>query len=217
MESSLDWVDVYSDASVPAIAVDTAAREEPCAGGLTICQGPEIAATLQQMTEAHVVEILRRARQRGWSSPRLCLAGGLFANVTLNRRIRDLGFEEVFVAPAMTDDGTAVGAALEVLSRTPGGARLPNGGVFWGYDFRAEDIEQAMNEYGVSYSRQGDPGPFIVEELIAGNIVALFQGRMEFGPRALGHRSILSAATNAGLNAERTPACAAPTSCRLRP
>ena len=201
MESMLEWTDVYGDAAVPTLAVDTAAREE-LRRRFGDVPPAEIAATLQHLTEAHVLEILNRARQHGWTSQRLCLAGGLFANVTLNQRISDLGFDEVFVAPAMADDGTAVGAALEVASRTSRGRCARSADVFWGYDFDRNDVELALDEYSVSYSRQDAPAPFIVQELVAGNVVALFQGRMEFGPRALGHRSILCAATRLDTNAE---------------
>jgi carbamoyltransferase len=201
MESLVEWVDVYSTASPPAIAVDTAVRETLRArfGGIP---KEEIAATLQQMTEEHVLEILRRARQRGWVSTRLCLAGGLFANVRLNQRLKETGFDDVFVAPAMTDDGTAVGAALVAASVGLAFQGGRTADVFWGPEYHRDEVEATLQASGVKYSREADPAALIVDALIAGQAVAMFQRRMEFGPRALGNRSILSAATNPHVTAD---------------
>src|SRR4030066_727882 len=76
----------------------------------------EIAATVQELAEKHVLGLLAEARARGWSGENICLAGGLFANVKINQRIIESGFKNLFVAPPMTDDGTALGAAWHVLS-----------------------------------------------------------------------------------------------------
>jgi predicted NodU family carbamoyl transferase len=72
--------------------------------------------------------------------------------------------------------------------------------VFWGPDFSWDEIERTLNEHGVTYRRRDDGAAFIADRLSTGAIVGVFEGRMEFGPRALGHRSILSQATEADVN-----------------
>lgn len=201
MESSCDWVHVYSDTTTPLLSVDTAQLND-LRERFHDFQANEVAATLQQMTEEHVLEILRRTRELDWRSPRLCLAGGLFANVKLNQRIREFGFEQLFVAPAMTDDGTAVGAALDLASRRRRSECVVATDVFWGHEYSSEDIERALQTSGLRYARVVDPAEALVDALVAGQIVGVFQGRMEFGPRALGNRSVLCEATRASVHAD---------------
>ena len=199
MEAMVDWAGVYGTDAPAVLAVNTSTRDRLAARFKNINRA-EIAATLQHMTEDHVLEILSRARQRGWASENICLAGGLFANVALNRRIANSGYRHVFVAPPMTDDGTAVGAALAVASSHAAFSPGALSSVFWGPDFSSEEVERALNEHGLTYQRRSDGAAFIADRLSRGDVVAVFEGRMEFGPRALGHRSILSQATDPDVN-----------------
>jgi carbamoyltransferase len=199
MESLVEWLDVYSKVSSPALVVNSLKREELLRNFGKISR-EEIAATLQQMTEEHVLEILKRARQQGWDSPHICLSGGLFANVKLNQRIREFGFRSVFVSPPMTDDGTAVGAALMLASSRKEFSPRAAPGVFWGPEFGSDEIENALKEHHLIHFREKDAASFVAEKLGEGRVVGIFQGRMEFGPRALGNRSILSQATKPEVN-----------------
>ena len=131
------------------------------------------------------------------------LAGGVFANVTLNRKIAELPqVEEVFIFPAMSDEGIAIGGLYQYLLKRDGveswqnkRRRLKN--VYWGGAFD-QDIGGIFN---VAAKRlDGEPAAVAAKLLADNKIVALYCGRMEFGPRALGGRSILAAATNKAIN-----------------
>lgn len=155
----------------------------------------DLAASVQKLAEdlavRHVSEWLDRTGHR-----RVALAGGLFANVAVNRRIHEVdGVEDVFVFPGMTDEGLPPGAAWalrdEIGGRLDGApsVRLPD--VFLGPAYSEEEMEEALRDVGVEYERCEEPEERAAEKLAEGAVVARFDGRMEFGPRALGHRSIL--------------------------
>jgi carbamoyltransferase len=172
-----------------------------------ICQGHSretIAASIQQLTEdlisGAVGHWLRRSKSR-----RLGLAGGLFANVRLNRLLAEtLPVDEVFIFPAMGDDGLAVGAALCYLRDRDGLAawlrqrrRLDN--LYFGQDFDAR-IDAVLAAEPHIHRLPGDPitiATGLVEDGAAG---AIFVGRMEYGPRALGARSIIANPTDPTIN-----------------
>jgi carbamoyltransferase len=123
---------------------------------------------------------------------RLVLSGGTVANVKLNQRLHELPeVRELFVYPNMGDGGNAVGAlaVCGFLSR----ARVRD--VFLGDGFSEAEMEEAMRAAGVTFRRMQDPAREVAALLAAGRIVARFDGRMEWGPRALGNRSVLAAAT----------------------
>ena len=159
-----------------------------------------MAATLQQVTEDHVLEIVRRAKDQ-LPAPAICLAGGLFANVRLNQHVADLWGGQVFVAPPMGDEGVSLGAALMAAhcrSRTPPRAAAT---MFLGPAPAADEVSAALETAGVVARRLGDAAaPAQIAHLLAqGATVALCRGAMEFGPRALGHRSILAPAVDAAI------------------
>jgi carbamoyltransferase len=135
----------------------------------------------------------------------LAVAGGVFANVKLNQRVHEL--EEVgrfFVQPAMDDAGLAVGSALADLvehgETDPAGLidNLPH--VYFGTAFEDAEIEAAIRAAGLEAHRESAVHETIAELLARGAVVARFTGRMEFGPRALGHRSILYQTTDPSVN-----------------
>jgi hypothetical protein len=110
----------------------------------------------------------------------------------MNQRLLALPFvDRIYVQPAASDAGTAIGAALEVLAER-GAQPETMTHVYTGPSFSNEEIEKALESYKVSYRREEDVCRFAAEKLAQGNIVAWFQGAMEFGPRALGNRSILA-------------------------
>jgi len=155
----------------------------------------DVAASLQAMLEEaylHLVDTLwERTR-----IPNLCLAGGVALNAVANGRILpETSFEQLYVQPAAGDSGTAVGAAYYVWNQELG---RPRGFVmehaYTGPEFSDDEIRAAIEEAGVHAERLDDDALFstVAERIAAGDVVGWFQGRMEFGPRALGHRSIVA-------------------------
>jgi carbamoyltransferase len=137
--------------------------------------------------------------QRSTRKDKLVLAGGVALNCLANARIaREAGFEDVFVFPAAGDDGIAVGCALYGLLELEGyrgplniNEQLPFLGPVYEADLVAEAIEQACHG-GIAPRAAGETAAVVAQELAAGKIVAWYEGRSEFGPRALGHRSIFA-------------------------
>ena len=161
-----------------------------------------IAASLQVVFENAVFHILRALHQRT-GKKRLCLAGGCAMNSVANGKIRDkTPFDDVFIQPAAGDNGTALGAAFHVWHEVLGKPRsfvMRHG--YWGpafdVDLCAHALDARASELGdVCRSRElDDPRELVewtAERLATGKIVGWFQGRMEWGARALGNRSILA-------------------------
>jgi len=136
-----------------------------------------------------VTEALARTGER-----RIALAGGVASNIKVNRRLRRLpGVDDVFVFPHMGDGGLALGAAL-LASADRGGtaATAPLGDLDFGPEYSDADIEGALKQAGIAYLRCPDVTAPVSDLLSADRVVLWFQGRMEYGPRALGHRSVLA-------------------------
>lgn len=120
------------------------------------------------------------------------LAGGVFANVVVNQRILDHEkVAEIFVYPHMGDGGLCVGAAYQAYFDQTGESPSPCESALLGPSFTENEIESELIRYGLKYSREDDITEVISDLLSKGNVIARFHGRMEFGPRALGSRSIL--------------------------
>ncbi len=159
----------------------------------------DVAAAAQRRLEDVLVPyVLRAVRETGLD--RVVLAGGVFGNVAVNRRIvEEASVRELYVQPAMTDQGIALGAALAILSGNGRLAGFRMDHVFVGPGYSEREIEDALRGAGASYRRMDDPADEIAELLARGAVVARFEGRLELGPRALGNRSILVGATDPGL------------------
>ncbi|HEY1542501.1 MAG TPA: carbamoyltransferase C-terminal domain-containing protein [Xanthobacteraceae bacterium] len=163
-----------------------------------------IAASIQAVIEDFTIRSLKFWLARS-KSRRVAMAGGLFANVRLNRLIAEsLPLDEVFVFPAMGDEGLPVGAALSFLLKQDGIAtwlgqrrRLEN--VYLGRDFGA-GIDETMSAAPGAMRLPGDPIRVATDLVKAGQAGAVYTGRMEFGPRALGARSIIASPTDAAIN-----------------
>ena len=161
----------------------------------------DVAFAIQKFTEEHVFSLLVSARKHGLIdfSENLCLAGGLFANVSLNRRIAKLGFANVYVCPAMGDKGTSLGAAWSVASKNQElVGQLRN--VYLGPIHQSKEHRLYLSQLGVRFRTSQTPAEDIARVLLSGNEAALFQGRSEFGPRALGNRTILAPANQKDIN-----------------
>lgn len=157
----------------------------------------DVAAALQESLHRAVLHTLRHARnQTGLSN--LCMAGGVALNCTLNGVIARSGlFGNIFIQPAANDEGCSVGAALYVYYQADG--KKPVSGaswdhVYWGPEYDEKEILSAIIGFQdqVCWEREDRIAAKAARELAAGNVVGWFQGRMEFGPRALGNRSILA-------------------------
>ena len=165
----------------------------------------DVAAAGQQLVDEVVVSHVQAALRR-YRLSRVALSGGLFANVKLNHEIAELDeVEEVFVFPAMGDTGNAVGTALFGMYHNDQDRlwevrdRLDD--VYWGSSYDEYEIEKILKESGVSNRRYvfEDLAGKVANLIHSGRVVGCFQGRMEFGPRALGNRSILGDARNANM------------------
>lgn len=153
----------------------------------------DIAASIQQLTEdistRYVAHWMARTRLR-----KIALAGGVCANVRVNQRIHQVpGVEQLFVYPAMSDEGLAAGAALMVSADQSPGSMPPRAfeHVYLGPDFSERQMERDLRASGIEFSRPADMEARIAAHLAQGYVVARSTGRMEYGPRALGNRSIL--------------------------
>jgi carbamoyltransferase len=158
----------------------------------------DVARALQHWTEEIVLDLARRLRERT-GLPRLVMAGGVALNCVANGRLVRAGiFDEVFLQPAAGDDGASLGAALHVAHRRLGAPRgAPMRHAFVGPGFTEEETLAAGRERGLVPERPADVVERAAELLAAGRVIGWMQGRMEFGPRALGHRSILADPTRA--------------------
>ena len=161
-----------------------------------------IAASLQCVYEEAAFRILRGLHQRV-RNPRLCLAGGCAMNSVANGKVRaETPFTDVYIQPAAGDNGTALGAALHVWHRQGGGRRFEMRHGYWGPQFDDADIEAAVDaRRGEVEARQCTRANIASEQELCewtasriadGRVVGWFQGRMEWGARALGNRSILA-------------------------
>ena len=154
----------------------------------------DIAASVQHALEQALFNMLRKLHERT-HSPRLALAGGVALNCTANGKIyANTPFREVFVQPAAGDNGTSLGAALYWTNPGPqrATAELPH--AYWGPGYSREEIETGLREAGVRYTELADDVLIaqVASLLSEGNVVGWFHGRMEWGPRALGARSLLA-------------------------
>ena len=152
----------------------------------------DIARSLQLVLEESAVELARFLRLKT-GCENLAMAGGVALNCVMNARIRDAGlFERVWVQPAAGDAGTALGAALWTDWRTRGERAWRMDHAYLGPDYADAEIEAFLERGKLKYRKMRDVAVETAEVLAQDGIVGWFQGRMEFGPRALGARSILA-------------------------
>ena len=161
----------------------------------------DLAASVQAVVEEAVLRMTRSLRKET-GIPNLCLAGGVALNCVANGKVlRDGSFDDLWVQPAAGDAGGALGAALAASHRLFGEPRATAGegpgdamrGALLGPEFSQEEIEGALDAGGARYETLSEAAltDAVATALAEGKVVGWFQGRMEFGPRALGNRSIL--------------------------
>lgn len=152
----------------------------------------DLAAGVQYLVEQVTVEFVRRHLPA--SPTPVVLAGGVFSNVRVNQRIREMsGVSNVFVQPAMGDDGLSLGAAIlgHIEAEDLNDGQLRSNNTYLGPDFSEKEILEACQREGVKAIKMPDIEAKIGQWIHEGRVVGHFHGRLEFGPRALGHRSIL--------------------------
>ncbi len=150
----------------------------------------DVAAAYQHVLEvvaaAYVGHYLRKSGLKN-----VVMSGGVHANVKLNQRLRELpGVEKIFIHPNMGDGGCGTGAALMNFIGSPELAK-PIADVFLGPSYGEKDVADALTTAGLRFDRYSPIEPKVAALIAAGKVVARFDGRMEYGPRALGNRSIL--------------------------
>lgn len=157
----------------------------------------DIAAALQAVLQAVLMHMLRFFKKETGQT-NLCMAGGVALNCTANGLIkRSRLFNDMFIQPAAADDGTALGAALFTQNQLEEKSSFRKMALpLWGPGFSAADIEAALaGRSDVTFTRAESLDALaadIAGRIVAGQVVAWFQGRVEYGPRALGNRSILA-------------------------
>ena len=157
----------------------------------------DIAASLQKKFEEVVFNILREAYKRH-KTKKLCLAGGVVLNSVMNGKIvKNTPFRKIFVPPDPGDGGGAMGAALYVYFRNNSINRNKKFFPDLGPEYAWYDIKKVLDKYKLNYKFYNDGQEFldkVAALLVKQKVVGWFQGRMEWGPRALGNRSILASA-----------------------
>jgi carbamoyltransferase len=153
----------------------------------------DIAAALQQATDDIVLHVVRHLHA-ATGSANLCLAGGVALNCVTNTRVFEEGpFRRLHVQPAAHDAGTAQGTAWYIYHHLLGhGRKAPPTHAYWGPEFSQRQLEHALQDHQLAYTRSDSVEQEVARLLAEGHIVAFFQGRMEMGPRALGNRSLLA-------------------------
>lgn len=192
---------VYTVADIDLARLFGPARER---GAELEARHYDIAHSLQAVLEETVLEMTRWLHQES-GSDNLAMAGGVALNCVLNARVRDKSpFKQVWVQPAAGDAGTALGAALWVDFTERGDGKRPwrMDHAYLGPEYSDEEIETFLKWSKLPYRRLDDVVEESADLLAAGNVIGWFQGRMEFGPRALGARSILASPVDPGMQSK---------------
>jgi carbamoyltransferase len=154
----------------------------------------DVAASVQYVIEQALFHLLRHLHACT-GTPRLAMAGGVALNCTANGKIlANTPFEQIFIQPAAGDNGTSLGAALYWANSGLNRITAPLPHAYWGPSYDRARVEAALRAAGVSFIElaEGDLIERVARLLADGNVVGWFHGRMEWGPRALGARSLLA-------------------------
>ena len=159
----------------------------------------DVAHSGQKIVEELVLN-LARALYEKYKLPNLCIAGGVGLNCVANWKIyKETGFKNIYVQPAAGDSGGAIGTAFHIYNTLLGRERVfEMKHAYWGPEYTNDEIRAVLDAGGAAYSEVSDDELLTetARRLEAGQVIGWFQGRMEFGPRALGARSILADARN---------------------
>lgn len=160
------------------------------------CSKEDVAAGLQTHCEKLLVSYIKHwiKESKRTDIKNVCLAGGIFGNVKINQRIREIeGIESVFVAPHMGDGGLPLGAVCCQNFLLTGNAKVKCDTVYLGPGYAEKEVESALETFGnkINYRKFQSKIDEVVALLKARKVIGYFEGRMEYGPRALGARSII--------------------------
>ena len=160
----------------------------------------DVAASIQSVTEEIILR-LAKSIAKEYKVKNLCIAGGVALNCVANGKIlKEKIFDNIWIQPASGDAGGALGGALALWYQELGNKRVPSSaqdemqGSFLGPRFNDDEVEKELNTLGANFSKYSEDDLLEItsNELSKGKTIGWFQGRMEFGPRALGSRSILA-------------------------
>ncbi|MCP4356839.1 MAG: carbamoyltransferase [Chloroflexi bacterium] len=156
----------------------------------------DVAASVQRVTEETVIKMLH-ALHRETGLKQVCMAGGVALNSKANGRLHtDSPFDNIFIQPAAGDSGGALGAALyayHIVLNKP--RKFVQEHAYWGAAYNDSDIQTAIAQTGFQHEQINDEQKLterVVDDILAGKVISWFQGRFEWGPRALGNRSIIA-------------------------
>jgi len=152
----------------------------------------DVAYMAQKTLERHITQLFKNALEET-GVENVAWTGGVASNIKVNLKVRMLpGLKDWFVFPHMGDGGLALGAALHVAAEKDkiDGKRITD--VYFGEDYSTNEMEDAIKKMGLKYEQRSDIAEYAAELIAGGNILLWYQGRMEYGPRALGNRSILA-------------------------
>jgi carbamoyltransferase len=157
----------------------------------------DIAASIQNVIDDSMLKLARHVK-KVTGEKNLCMAGGVALNCVANGKIEKEGiFENIWIQPAAGDAGGAIGAALYYWYQILGNSRKIDpsedsmNGAYLGPQYSSEEIKAFLNGFGIPHEYVENPMKIAAKFLSNGKVIGWFQGRMEFGPRALGSRSIL--------------------------
>lgn len=160
----------------------------------------DLAAAFQKVLETVVVHMAKQNLKK-YNLDRVCLAGGVAANVKMNQRVMEIdGVKEIFVHPGMSDCGIGTGAALMLAHKEKPFKPYKLDDVFLGADYTEDEILDAIKKFDFKYTREEEPEKKAAELLAKGFVVGRFNGRMEYGPRALCNRTIMAPTQQSDVN-----------------
>jgi carbamoyltransferase len=180
---------------------------EPPANYAELCKVNEhyadIAASIQHVTEELLVGMAQNL-QKETGQKKLCIAGGVGLNSVANSRIlREAGFDDIYIQPAAGDSGAAIGAALWAYNSLLGNPRtFCMKHAYWGKHYSDGEISSFLTANNIQHRRYDHDSDLLdqtVARLTNGKVIGWYQGRFEWGPRALGNRSILADPRNPGM------------------
>lgn len=152
----------------------------------------DLAASAQYFLEQKILELVDKAIELT-NCKNICLSGGVTLNCIANQRIVESEkIDNLFVHPATNDAGCAIGAALQVSSETTECFSKNLDDPYLGFEYSDNEIKSELENFKLTYKHTKNPSKYAAQLLLKGNIIGWFQGRMEFGPRALGNRSVLA-------------------------
>jgi len=158
----------------------------------------DIAAAAQKRIEEVILEFISDNIKK---DTRLALAGGVFANVKINQKISELkNIKDIYIYPNMGDGGLAVGCAILSYNKSKRFIARNTSTMFLGPEYSDRNILYELKKNNLKYIKIKNPEKYLAKKLDQGYVVACFQGRMEFGPRSLGNRSILVNACDKSVN-----------------